>query len=141
MGDFDFGQWDSEPTTRYGSARKRQGFQPPMDRSPFQPPAGWQGGQVDQTGGMIMVRRWYTCKGIDVVGQKCGDVEYEVAYGQDKGVSLQRYRWRPASERYGDKGGYEFDGEVETVTPRANTDEAKARAAKRLMQKHSSKAR
>jgi hypothetical protein len=136
MGDFDFGQWGgNEPRNSYTNALKRQGFEPPTDGSPFPVPSGWHGGQVDQTGGMVMVRRWYTCPGpgLGTGSRKCGDVEYEMAYGSDPHVSIQRYRWN------GDY--YAYDGEVETVDVGANTDEAKARAAKRLMQKHSSKAR
>jgi len=134
MGDFDFGG-SPGGTDRYSRAMDSQGFKEPTSRSPVDAPPGWKGGQVDQTGGMVMVRRWYTEPGMSRVhdSRPGRQYEYEVAYGQDPGVSLQRYEWS------GRSGAYEFDGVVESVPVQNNSDRAKAEAALRLMRKHSDK--
>lgn len=122
---------------RYQAALEDQGFEQPYDESPIALPDGWHHGAVDQTGGMIMVRRWVTCVGLSRVHETCpgDDVEYEVAYGSNPGVSLQRYEWR--ADAFSDGTGcYEFAGEVESIPVDDNTDAAKTQAAKELMEQH-----
>lgn len=145
MGDFDFGftSGPREPGRREGSARARQGFSEPYDRSPFKNPSGWYDGSVHQTGGMVMVRTWSTLPdGHGVVyDEKPGrKYEYEIAYGEDPGVSINRYVWDGDAFRDG-KGAYQWDGIVEAPNVPENTDHAKARIARELMKKHSGKTR
>jgi hypothetical protein len=125
--------------TRYARALEDQGFEDPTDRSPIDVPDGWTGGAVQQTGGMIMVRKWWTHDGIGVIGADPGErYEYEVAYGQDPGVSLNRYEWNP--DAHDDGGAYEWAGEVEVRKlegDAANTDANKAAVARELMDEFS----
>jgi hypothetical protein len=155
MGDFDLGfggpqrepDYDARPQGgegRHDYQRRRQGFTPPYDRSPVQTPNDWYGGGVAQTGGMVMVRRWSTAPddALYLVHDERPHrrVEYEVAYGSEPGVSLQRYEWVP--EQFSDgTGAYMFDGVVAERTVRRNTDAAKARAARELMREHAGKTR
>jgi hypothetical protein len=120
---------------RHEVAMENQGFEDPTDESPIDVPDGWTGGAVQQTGGMIMVRKWWTHDGIGVVGANPGEqYEYEVAYGQDPGVSLNRYEWDP--DAHDDDGSYEWAGDVvvrELDEETANTDGNKAAIARELM--------
>jgi len=61
--------------------------------------------------------------------------EYEVAYGENPGASINRYEWNESRE------AYEWDGVVDEIRVPENTDEAKARAARELMRRHSGKTR
>lgn len=115
---------------RYQAALEAQGFEDPTDESPFENPDGWCDGSVHQTGGMVMVRRWFTAEDVGAVLEEAPDreTEFEVAYGENPGVSLQRYEWD------GDMMHFMFDGVVETVEVGENTDAAKAEAARELME-------
>jgi hypothetical protein len=150
MGDFDFGfseeprepNYDRRPRPsegRYDYQKRRQGFSEPYDESPFSNPPGWYGGAVRQTGGMVMVREWSTTPNHELYkvhdSRPARRYEYEVAYGDNPGVSIQRYEWDPRS------GTYVFDGVVDEERVGRNTDQAKARAARELMREHSGKTR
>jgi hypothetical protein len=137
--DLDFSSID-RPSGPYERAYKNQDFKRPTQESPFSNPPGWHGGRVDQTGGMIMVRQWRTHPGIGTVHEERPGrrVEYKIAYAQEPSVTMERYRWNGDAFRDG-RGAYEYDGTVEHATPPENTDEAKARIARKLMKKHSDK--
>lgn len=147
MGDFDFGftsgprEPDRSRSARsgaYNTARARQGFSEPYDRSPVDTPRGWHGGEVEQTGGMMMVRSWSTLPDYQIEkvhrSRPGGKVEYKVAYGDEKTVTVERYEWDPGFS--GGKGAYSYAGEEETVVADRNTDHAKAKAALQLMRKY-----
>lgn len=122
---------------RYESALEAQGFTDPTDETPFEDgnPDGWAHGAVDQTGGFVMVRQWFTCEGVGRVHEECPgrEVEYQCGYGSDPGVSLQKFEWRGDQFQDG-KGAYEFAGVVESRGVDENTDERKAEVARELME-------
>lgn len=121
----------------HGQAMTDQGYEEPFDRSPVPTPPGWYGGNVKQTGGMVMVRTWHTTpEPPGHMGEKvAGEHVYEVGYNaRSKGVQLTRYRWDPES------GYYIFDDVVEQVRVPRRTDHAQAEAARELMGRHLDKA-
>lgn len=127
------GDEPSEYEKKYQAACEGQGFAKPYRDTPFdENPAGWHHGEVDQTGGFIMVRIWRTEPGMHKVHDECpGDeIEYEVAFGEQAGASLQSYKWNESD------GAYVFHGVVEDVSVGDNTPEAKREAAKQLMEQH-----
>jgi len=137
VGDFDMGRdretgaWGAWGGHR-GQARTDQGYDEPFDRSPVPVPTGWHGGDVKQTGGMVMVRSWHSTKRPpDRLQAKRRRHEYEVGYNaRSGGAQLTRYEWSPAD------GYYLFDEVVaEADAPKA-TDMAQARAAVGLMERN-----
>lgn len=147
MDDFDFSdeghERDSETGAwgpwggNYDQARVDQGFDEPFDRSPVDAPPGWYGGSVKQTGGMTMVREWHTTsQSPGRTREKRREHEYTVGYNGDaRGVSLQRYQWSPQD------GFYVFDKNVDKIRVPRGTDMAKARAARKLMERHHGRTR
>lgn len=119
-----------ERPDRYQAAYDAQGFEEPVDESPVETPDGWRGGEVHQTGGMVMVRRWTTCEDLyRIHDERPGrGTEYEVAYDEQPGASLQRYEWDD------EHGAYIFASVDAHVAVEDNTDAAKAEAALELME-------
>jgi hypothetical protein len=113
----------------YQRALDDQGFADPTSESPIDAPDPWVNGEVYQTGGFIMVRKWHRGGdwywGDDEID---GEYAYECAYGQDPSVSIMRYT-------PDDEYGVMFDGEVIVETVDENTDEVKAQKAKELMER------
>ena len=113
---------------RFEAAAADQGFEDPLRDSPIETPAGWHGGEVQQTGGWILCRIWRTADDglLEYTGN---DVEYECIYGQEDGVSINRFQWQA------DSGFYEaIEPDVRMMRVEPNTDQLKAQAAKALMQ-------
>jgi len=135
MDDFDFTNTDSSDrsylqeavNTRY----ERQGFSPPYDRSPVQNLPGWYEGGMVHSGGNIYVRSWLTMPYQELSGPAAdGNVEYEIGYGKNPDVSVDRLKYNA------NLGRYEHDGTIDSVIVERNTDMDKARAAERFMQKY-----
>jgi hypothetical protein len=107
---------------QFKSAAESQGFDEPLDESPIDPPEGWEGGEVQQTGGWILNRIWYDD------GPSDAKVQLRVAYGQDPHVSAAVYRFEKR------RGYREFKEHPITREADENTDEAKAEVAKEIME-------
>ena len=113
---------------RYQEACKSQGFDiDHISDSPIDNPKGWVDGTVHQTGGYIMVRMWFLGNWYTSRDEKDGEYQYECAYGENKHVSINRYKWVEGD-------GYMFDDTVRDERPEENTDEAKAQLAKEMME-------
>lgn len=109
---------------RFQRAADDQGFEEPLKESNIGVPEGWTGGRVEQTGGFILCRLWYDEKSKECTPRN----RFEVGYGSDPGVSVNRY------EYHEEDGYYAFAG-VEVNRPvDENTDERKAEVAKELME-------
>lgn len=142
MGDFDFDGDDHRREVETGAwgpwggnhaqALTDQGYDPPFDRSPVPVPPGWHGGDVKQTGGMVMVRSWHTTeKPPGRTQARRREHEYEVGYNaRSEGVQLTRYKWDPGY------GFYVHDEIMEQRDVPRRTDKAQARAARKMMQRN-----
>ena len=108
---------------RYEAACEAQGFKEPLDESPVTTPDGWRGGSAQQTGGFVICRIW---RNYD--SEEAPSEGYEVAYGENAGVSLQRYEYDDEWD------AMVFVENVENRPVDENTDEAKAEVAKELME-------
>ena len=106
---------------RFQQALKSQGFC--QEERLFEPPKFWSGGKVMQTGGFILCRIWRTF----TENEHSGKYGYEVIYGKENGVGIQRYKWNE------DYAHYEYDEILTSIHAEENEDEAKAQCAKILM--------
>jgi len=112
---------------KYEHHAREQGFDLSLSNSPIDTPKGWHDGSVHQTGGYVMVRTWRTWDGHG--GEYSGnDIEYEVAYGEQAGVSLQKYEWNDEYD------AYEWVESLIDRTVEDNSDVTKAYVAKELME-------
>jgi hypothetical protein len=134
MDDFDFGYTDRPERTREMATMPRyeqQGFSPPYGESPVQNPPGWYEGGLENTGGNIYARTWYTLPYDELfTPAEHGSVEYMVGYNQNPRVFLDRLQYNNVG------GSYGTVDTIESFTVDENTDYAKAQAALRLMQKY-----